>query len=48
MLEEFAHLMVVVFMLTFGIAGCIYGLNPGDKYSIYKKSDEHYNDDDCT
>ena len=48
MLEEFAHHLVVAWFLLVGIAGCIYGLNPGDKYQMYKKSDDHYNDEDCT
>ena len=48
MIEQYAHEIVVVFMLLVGICGCIYGLNPGDKYEMYKKSDDHYNDEDCT
>ena len=48
MFEQYAHEIVVVFMLLVGIAGCLYGLNPDDKYAMYRKSDEHYNDEDCT
>jgi len=48
MLETYAHHIISLFFLLVGITGCIYGLNPSDKYEIYKKSDEHYNDEDCT
>jgi len=48
MIEEYLTIFGGLFFLLVGICGCIYGLNPSDKYEIYRKSDEHYNDEDCT
>jgi len=42
------EILGLLFFLLVGIAGCIYGLNPGDKYVMYRKSDDHYNEEDNT
>jgi len=38
------EILGVSFFLLVGICGCIYGLNPSDKYTLYKQSDGE-NDD---
>jgi len=46
MIEQYAHEVVVLFLLITGTASCIYGITSGQKY--YNKSNNHYNDEDCT
>lgn len=48
MIDEILNLFGLFLFLLVGICGCVYALNPSDKYELYKKSDEHYNDEDCT
>ena len=46
MMEQYAHEVVVVFLLLAGIASCIYAITP--ERNVYNKSNNHYNDEDCT
>jgi len=47
-MESFVEILGGLFFLLVGICGIIYGLNPNDKYALYRKSDEHFNDEDNT
>lgn len=46
--DTLAHWAVVIFFLSVGVCGIIYGLSPNDKYSMYRKSDDHYSKEDNT
>jgi len=48
MLEEYIQYLSAIWFLLVGIAGCIYGLDFDNKYSMYRKSDTHYQDGDNT
>lgn len=42
------EILAGLFFLLVGICGILYGLNPVDKYALYRKSEKHYNDEDNT